>query len=249
MRARTRKQKLQKSNTYNNIKNQTVLVISDIHEPYSHPDTIPFLTAIKEKYKPTEVIQTGDELDYHQLSYHDSDPDLYSAGDELKTAINKLKEYYKLFPEVTVLESNHGSMVMRKALTNNMPKRLFKSYNEILEAPKGWKWVFDYTIETSLGPVYFHHSRGKALKTAQAYGMSHVCGHHHESFDIQYWSTPEKLMFGMTVGCLVDRDSLALAYNKNNLKRPIIGVGLIIDGVPQLVPMILAKNGRWIGRL
>lgn len=48
---------------------------------------------------------------------------------------------------------------------------------------------------------------------------------------------------------LVDRKSLALAYSKTNLKRQIIGVGLIVDSVPILVPMVLNSKGHWIGKL
>lgn len=228
---------------------QTILIISDLHAPYQHPDAYAFLRAVKKKYRPTQVILTGDEVDYHAISFHDADPDLPSAGDELKQAITFLKTLYKLFPVATVLESNHGSLVYRKALAGGLPLAVFKSYNEVLQAPKGWTWVNDVILDTPLGKVYGHHSRGKALKTAQMYGMSHFCGHHHESFDLQFWSTPEKLMFGMTTGCLVDRKSLALAYNKVNLKRPIIGLALIVDGVPVLVPMLLDRVGRWIGKL
>jgi hypothetical protein len=231
------------------VKKQVILIVSDLHEPYSHPDTLEFLKACKKKFKPTQVVFSGDEVDSHAISFHDSDPNLPSAGDELKQAIGRLKPIYKLFPKAYILESNHGSLIYRKALANGLPKEYFKDYNDILRAPKSWKWVNDLTLNTPQGKVYFHHSRGKAIKTAQTYGMSHVCGHHHESFDIQYWSTPEKLMFGMTVGCLVDKKSLALAYNKINLKRPILGLGVIIDGVPQLVPMLLDKHGMWVGNI
>lgn len=230
-------------------KRQTILVISDLHVPYHHQDAFRFLRAVKAKFKPTQVISSGDECDNHAISFHKSDPDLHSAGDELKATIKELKKLYAIFPQVTVMESNHGSLWYRKAMDSGLPADALRSYNEILQAPRGWKWVFDYTVSTPLGPVYFHHSRGPALKVAQSFGMSHVNGHHHETFAIQYWSTPEKLMFGMTVGCLVDRKSLALAYSKNNLKRQILGVGLIIDGVPQLVPMLLNKHGRWVGYL
>ena len=41
--------------------------------------------------------------------------------------------------------------------------------------------------------------------------------------------------------------SLAFAYNKNTLERPIIGCGVILDGQPKLLPMILEKGGRWNG--
>jgi len=45
-------------------------------------------------------------------------------------------------------------------------------------------------------------------------GASFVQGHHHEQMDIHYWGNPNALLFGMTVGCLVDNKSLAMAYNK-----------------------------------
>ena len=60
--------------------NSRVLLISDMHIPYHHPDTLEFLQYLKDKYKPTRVICLGDELDKHALSYHDHDPDLPSAG-------------------------------------------------------------------------------------------------------------------------------------------------------------------------
>lgn len=211
---------------------------------------MPFLKAVKDKYKPTRVILSGDEADFHGISFHDKDNDLDSAGTELTKAINALKPIYSLFPKAEVLESNHGSLVMRKALSTGLSRRYFKSPGEILEAPKGWTWHFDITTTLPNGSkCYFHHSKGKPLKIGQLYGMSHVCGHLHESFDIQYWSTPENLFFAMTVGCLVDKKSLAMAYSKNNAKRPIVGVGLIIDSQPVLVPMVLDGRGRWIGRL
>lgn len=231
--------------------NKTILVISDLHAPYSHIDTVPFLKAIKKKYKPTRVILSGDEVDYHAISFHDSDPDLDSPGKELEKAIAQLEPIYRLFPVAEVLESNHGSLVMRKALANGLSTKFFKTPGEIIKAPKGWSWHFDIiTILPTGFSCYFHHSKGANVKkNSQGMGISFVQGHHHESFEIQYWGNPNALLFGMTVGCLVDPNSLAMAYNKNNLKRPVIGCGIIIEGIPQLIPMLLDKNGRWIKRL
>ena len=84
-------------------KKQSILVISDLHTPYEHPDAVAFLKAVKEKYKPTDVVCIGDEVDFHALSFHDSDPDLDSAGAELERAIEALKPIYKMFPKVTVV--------------------------------------------------------------------------------------------------------------------------------------------------
>jgi hypothetical protein len=49
----------------------------------------------------------------------------------------------------------------------------------------------------------------------------------------------------MQIGCLINDKALGFAYNKINLKRPLIGMGIIIDGIPKLLPMILNKKGRW----
>lgn len=227
----------------------SILVISDFHAPYNHPDAVEFLKACKKKYKPDTVICIGDETDFHAMSFHDSNPDLPSAGAELKEAIKELKKLYKLFPECTVVESNHGSMVLRKAVAKGFPQAVLKSYNEILEAPKGWKWVDDVTVKTPMGPVYFCHGKSAAAGgLAKLYGMSCVQGHYHEKADITYISTPEKLMFDAHTGCLADDDSLALQYNKINPKRPIISILVIVNGIPQIVPMII-KKGKWIGTI
>lgn len=229
---------------------KSVLVISDMHHPYSHPDTLAFLKAIKKKFKPDKVVCIGDEVDFHDSSFHDSDPDLDSAGIELDKAIKGLKPIYKLFPNVTVVESNHGSMVMRKALVGKIPRKAIKSYNDILDAPKGWHWVFDTIIKTAMGDVYLCHGKsGSAGRLAQLYGMSCIQGHFHEKAQITYISTPEKLMFDAHTGCLADDKSLALGYNKVNPKRPIVSIIVILNGIPQIIPMILRKGGRWIGSL
>lgn len=232
------------------MKAKSILVISDFHAPYNHPDAVRFLAACKAKFKPDTVICIGDEADFHDASFHDSDPDLDSAGVELEKAIDALKPLYKMFPKVTVIESNHGSMVLRKALVGKIPRKAIKSYNDILDAPKGWKWVFDTIVQTPLGPVYFCHGKSSAAgRLASQYGMSAVQGHYHEKAQINYISTPEKLMFDAHTGCLANDKSLALGYNKINPKRPIVSILVIINGIPQIVPMVLNKNGRWIGGL
>lgn len=231
-------------------KNKSILVISDLHTPYEHPDTLDFLKSLKTKYRFDRVICIGDEIDNHAISFHDSDPDLDSAGKELKQAIKHLKPIYQLFPKVDVIESNHGSLVYRKAKAHGLPKAVFRTYNEMLEAPKGWNWHFDLKLNTPLGLVYFCHGKsGAAGRLASQYGCSTVQGHYHEKAQITYISTPEKLMFDAHTGCLANDKSLALEYNKINPKRPIVSLLVIIGGIPHIVPMVLNSRGRWIKRL
>jgi len=226
---------------------KVILTISDLHSPYHHPDALDFLKALKRKYKPTRVICMGDEMDWHSISFHDHHPNLYAPSHELKKARVFLKSLEKLFPKMDILDSNHGSMVFRKAQRYGLPFELFKSYNELLEVGKGWKWHEDLIVRASNGQdIYFCHGKYKdVLKVAQQYGMPTCQGHYHTSMSIQYWSNPNELNWAMQTGCLINMKSLAFEYNKIQKSRPIIGTGVIINGLPKLIAMVLNKNGRW----
>ena len=226
--------------------NSRILFISDMHIPYHHKNLIPFLKYLKKKYNPTRVICLGDELDKHAMSFHDSDPDLMSAGDELRASLPLIAEIKALFPVMDIIDSNHGSMVHRKAKHHGIPRAYIRSYNEVLGVDDKWVWHNDLTITlpaTDSLPeqqVYIHHGKSaEAIKTSQAMSMSHVCGHFHESFGVKYWANPTGLFFAVNAGCLIDDKAYAFAYNNSNLKRPIIGTVLIIDGVPVLEAMPL----------
>ena len=230
--------------------NSRVLLISDMHIPYHHPDTLAFLAHLKKKYNPTRVICLGDELDKHALSYHDSDPDLPSAGDELRRSVPVIHQLFEMFPVMDIIESNHGSLVWRKAKTNGIPRQYIKSYNDVLGVGEGWKWSFDLTITLPNGQrCYIHHGKtSNVIQLSQQMGMNAIQGHYHEACRIDYWGNPTGLYWGMQCGCLIDDDALAFSYNNVNIKRPVIATGLIIDSIPVLEPMLLNSSGRWISK-
>ena len=232
-------------------KYKSILCISDMHHPYSHPDTFAFLKQIAIEYTPDLVVCLGDELDFHAISFHKAHPDLLSPGDELKTAINRLQPYYEFFPKMHLLDSNHGSLVYRRLKDAGIPMHVIKSYRETIAAPKGWTWYDDLLVTASNGQdIYFHHGKSNnVLKESQIQSMCFVSGHWHSTFKIEYWANKNALYWGMSCGCLVDQSSMAYEYSKNFSKKFIIGTGLVLNGIPKLVPMILDKNGRWVGKL
>jgi hypothetical protein len=230
---------------------QVILAISDQHFPHQHPDIIPFLKKIKETFNPNIVVNIGDEIDHAAISFHDKDPDMpFSPSSELEKAIWQLSAMYELFPECYVMESNHGSLIYRRGKWAGIPRTAFKSYNEILQAPQGWRWVPELIVESEAGDIYFTHGHKKnSLANSKDRSMNYVQGHHHSSFDIQYWANSKKVFWGMTIGCLIDNKNIAFNYNKVFQTVPMIGAGLIIDGVPLLVPMKRDSENRWIGIL
>jgi hypothetical protein len=233
-------------------RNCRVLVISDLHAPYYHKDTIPFLKAIKHFFKPDKIILTGDEIDGHCISFHDSDPDLpFSPSSELEKAIEHLTPIYELFPKAEILESNHGSLVYRRGKHGGLPRSVFKEYREILNAPTGWRWHPNLIIRLSDGKeCYFHHGKSSnGLSVSMAEGMNSVQGHYHSSFEVKYQNTSKGLIWSVITGCMIDDKSLAFSYNKLQTKRPVIGCTIILDGQPKLLPMVLNSEGNWIKRI
>lgn len=233
----------------NNLGKQTVLVISDTQEPFGHRDAIPFLKWAKHKYKPDLVVHVGDECDFHSLGDWDHDPDGYSAGHELKAALKRMEAYYKLFPNVLACTSNHTARPLRKAFKAGIPQAFLRDYKEFLQAPKGWKWADQHEID---GIVY-EHGEGftghlGALNCALKNGQPTVIGHIHSHAGILYSADAKRLIYGMNVGCLIDRHTYAFRYGKNLRHKPILGVGLVTKGIPTYVPMLLDSNSRWVGK-
>tara|TARA_R100000988_G_scaffold83633_1_gene46658 strand:- start:1853 stop:2551 length:699 start_codon:yes stop_codon:yes gene_type:complete len=227
--------------------NRCVLVISDLHIPYHHKDSFDFLREIKKQFKPDFVVNIGDLLDFHAISFHEHNPDLPSIGDELTVSKNYIKELESIFPNVTEVHSNHSSLVYRRAIKYGMSAQFLRPYGEFLGTKK-WQWVDDLKLQMCNGKsVYFTHGRSAdVLKVSQTMAMNCVQGHYHTKFSIGYWANPDDLYWGMQVGCLINQKSMAFSYAKNFSTRFVLGCGIIIEGMPRLLPMVLDDDGNWI---
>ncbi len=231
------------------MKDEIILVISDLHIPYHHKDSINFLRAIKKKYKPNIILNSGDEADFHGISMHDSEPSLDCQYKETLKAREVFKELESMFPEMTLVHSNHGSMLYRRGKKHGIPNYMLRDYNEVIGVGKGWKWYPDYKLKMNNGQYLFmtHGMKKNGLTLAKEMGMSVIQGHYHTEFNISFTSNPLSLHWSMMVGCLIDDHSLAFSYNKINSARVILGCGIIINGQPKLIPMVCKRGGRWNG--
>lgn len=228
---------------------KTILIISDLHIPYMHPDWIAFLTAIKKKYLNNRslILNVGDELDNHGISFHPTDVDLFSAGHELSVSIEKLSHLNKLFPKMYILESNHGSLAVRRAKSDGIPLMYHKELSEVYNTPK-WEWHHDIVLKTAHKyPTYLCHGKqSKYNGLSKEMGMNAIQGHFHGKAEITWSLTPTMWRYNMFTGCLIDHKSMAFHYGKNHIPKPILSVGFISrDGMPHLIFMSLDKNGKW----
>lgn len=215
---------------------KTVLIIPDFHAPYHHRKLIRYLKYLKAKYKPDIIIFLGDEVDGHSWSFHSHDPELAAPSDELRKAIKVLQAIYKIFPEASLLHSNHGSLLERKTKINGLPLAMLKPLKELYGTPK-WNWYNRIILKTNIGKTVISHGMSpKELEWAKSEGMSTIEGHYHTTFRLSWMATNFGEVYSLHVGCLINFASLAFAYAKANLRKPMLGVAVIHkDGEPELI--------------
>ena len=106
-----------------------ILIIGDLHEPFTHPDYLDFCVNQYQNFNCNQVIFIGDIIDSHGWNFHESDPDGMSPGDELSLAIKKVAKWYQEFPNADVCIGNHDRMASRKVFSAGVPQQWLRSYN------------------------------------------------------------------------------------------------------------------------
>lgn len=202
-----------------------VLVIGDLHAPFILDGYLDFCLEQYYNYNCNKIVFIGDVIDNHYSSYHETDADGYGGGEELDLAIEQLRDWYQHFPVADVLIGNHDRMVMRKAQTSAIPSKWIRSYKEVLEVPQ-WNFVHEIFID---GVNYNHGEGKKAHMKCKVNMQSTVQGHHHTDSYVQWFVGAKEKIFGMQIGCGVDRKAYAMAYAKNH-PRQVIGCGVVIGG-------------------
>lgn len=202
-----------------------VLVIGDLHEPFCLEGYLSFCKKMYKKHKCNKVVFIGDIIDSHYSSYHETDPDGMSAGDELTLAKKKIRKWYKTFPKADVVIGNHDRIVMRKAFSGGIPKIWIKDFTDVLEVAS-WNFV-DRVVYDDV--QYLHGEGGTARTKCRADMMSTVQGHLHTQCYTEWYVGAKFKVFGCQVGCGIDHDSYAMAYAKRG-KKPAIGCAVVIDG-------------------
>lgn len=209
---------------YINKSERRILVIGDIHAPFTLDGYLEFCEDMYARYNCNQVIFIGDIIDNHYASFHATDPDGMGGGDELDVAIEHVKMWSESFPVADVCIGNHDRIIMRKAFDSQIPSRWIKSYNEVLGT--NWNWVEQIVYDDV---QYIHGEGGTARTKSKNDMMSTVQGHIHTQAYVE-WSVGKMFkIFGMQVGCGIDSKSYAAAYAKN-FKKQAIGCGVVIGG-------------------
>ena len=200
-----------------------VLVIGDLHAPFIRNGYLEFCIEMKKKWKCQKVVFIGDLIDNHYSSYHETDPDGYSAIEELEKAKRQIRGFYRAFPQAIVTIGNHGSIPDRKAFTSGISKSWIKSISEMLNTPN-WTYVDSHWDND----ILYCHGLGRKAHTRMKQDMvSVVQGHYHSESYIRYQVGRDRKTFAMQIGCGIDNNKYAMAYAKNFMRQHI-NVGIVL---------------------
>lgn len=214
------------------------LVLPDLHFPFHHPASLDFLADLRRQYRPKVVVCIGDLGDQHGWSRHDRLPDAPGQAEEYRLTLAACRDLYKLFPRVLACVGNHDTRLAMKALRAGIPSSLHRTVATIYESPRGWQWADAHTVD-GVAYEHGHHYKGKgaALAAARDNRMPTVVGHFHATAGVEYSASRVNTIWGLSVGCLVDAGSPGMAYAKQTAGKPVLGAGVVVDGVPMFVPM------------
>lgn len=216
-----------------------VIILGDIHEPYSRKGYREFCCRTRDKYRCDTVVCIGDEVDSSAISFHQREPEGLSALDEWRRAMKALQKWCKSFPDVKVCWGNHTLRIARVAASVGIPEQFLKTMPQLYNLPS-WRWKFEWLIDdvTYIHGTGFGGQHPHAV-AAQRLGKSVVLGHCHSRAGIYWTATQASRYFGMSVGCGVDDTALAFRYCQDRYARSMVGCGVVLDGLPTWVPMKL----------
>ena len=205
-------------------------IIGDCHIPFELPNYLEFCLQIFERCKCEQFVHIGDLVDNHAISYFEHDPNGKSPEDEMKEADEHLEQWFRAFPSLFLCRGNHDRLVDRKCRTSGLPDRVFKPFREIWGLPKGW--IDDFSFE--IDGVRYIHGTGLGgdnahTKAASQNRQSTVIGHTHSKGAIDYLVSEKDRIFGMNVGCGIDRKTYAFEYGRDFTKKPVISCGVVTD--------------------
>jgi hypothetical protein len=203
------------------------LVVGDVHLPYTHRNYLQHCIDIYNKYGCSEVSMTGDIIDSHFASFHQTSTQT-DGRYELDMAIEQVKGWYEAFPNATITLGNHDLIIARKAEDAGIDKRWVRNLNEVLGCPD-WKFEEQFVHDN----VLYTHGTGCSgkgiIKRVQNWGTSMVQGHIHTQSFVDYTASLNELKFGVQVPCGIDYKSFAYGYAKFHTAKPVLGCAVILD--------------------
>lgn len=223
-------------------KSRIIFVLPDMHLPWGDWGAIEEVAEeigiAKRRGDDVTVVQLGDLIDARAWSKYPKGPSDENAQQEWDEAEEAMERLYDLIPEMNILLGNHDERFAKKATESQLPRQLVRTLDEYFSFD-GWVW-HTAEIPLEIDGIAFIHGDNFPIPTpttaALRLGQS-VCYGHSHSGHLSYVVTFKRRLFSLNCGWLGDESKSAFNYARKSPNRSFKGYGVIIDGVPHLVPL------------
>lgn len=216
-----------------------VLAFSCPHLPFVDARYLGFLKDTQDKFGCGQVVCVGDLVDNHSISYHEHNPDSPNPKEEIRRAKKILSEkWFGAFSELKICKGNHDILAARKAITYGLASEFIRSFEEIYDLPKGW----DYAWNHNICGVRYEHGEGYGggrphMVAAVKNRRRTVIGHWHSKLEVGYDTNDKDSIWGMVVGCGIDRMNPAFWYGRAFKDKPVLACGVVLDAGRMAFPV------------
>lgn len=212
------------------------LITSDHHLPYVNDKFWKDFPRLLKFYKPDNIVFNGDLIDNHAVSHHKPDNDAMSHHDELiksQDMMNNIFDLTKKYPVFYTI-GNHEPRIEKVCADNHISRACLKSLRELYSIPSNWTIKDKHLIDNVL---FVHGQSPVKHKTSLMYGKSTVQSHYHSLLEVSYMQSETQRLFSCFSGSCADDNSIGLSYAKNVLCKSAYGAIIIIDNIPQVIPL------------
>ena len=152
----------------------------------------------------------------------------------MKKMLHELKAWQQAFPVAKITYGNHDLIPFRKGIYGGLSPKMLKSWNQLFDAPKKWKFDEKFLIND----ILYMHGTNHALPRMISSRISVVQGHVHSQQYVQWSQSEIDRLFAMQVGCGIDTNQYAFHYGRSHSKKPILGCGVVLDKgkLPIVIP-------------
>lgn len=225
----------------------SVVVIGDVHHPWSHEPTLERIYEFIEQTKPGLIVQIGDARDLYSFSKFSINPNLITPEDELDRGTEAFQQMWarvrRAAPKARRVQilGNHCARA-NKRLSETLPSCLqlaTPTIRALFEAP-GVETHHDPTeelfIQTAAGEVCFQHGHRAKLGDHMRYnGMNTVVGHSHTG-GVVYGRKRGGVIWELNAGWVGDERAPVFKYGQQNkIKGWTVGVGHIDHNGPRFI--------------
>lgn len=219
-----------------------VLVIGDVHAPFTCIDTLTFIYQYASDFKPDVIIQVGDLYDCFSWSKFPS-PILMSPKHELEMgrelASNMWKNLQLVAPgsDCYQLWGNHEARVKKRILETLPALDDIYSFKEFMSFPKVTTMLDEKELLVFDNTVY-HHGYWSKLGDGlnQFIGFNVAAGHSHRGGTF-FKRIRGEVFWELNAGFCADDKQRPLQYGNTRTNLWTRGVGSVCDYGPRFIPV------------